>query len=169
MKNTIYTVKNGNGIAKLSKFEKSIYDFLTSGIEWEVGTSLSEKELKKQFAKWNDEKMTVSASSLVNESMCKKIAKYHAFKVQSGELSSKVIFQVRVNKAHGNFSLDILDACNLFDEYSEKELKEKAITKINPLEFISKYIEKHSSEIETIDGKNESITAIIDFLETLKD
>lgn len=169
MKNTIYTVKNGNGIGKLSKFEQSIYDFLTSGIEWEVGTSLSEKELKKQFAKWNDEKMTVSASSLVNESMCKKIAKYHAFKVQSGELTSKVIFQVRVNKAHGNFSLDILDACNLFDEYSDKELKAKTITPVNPLEFISKYIEKHSSDIEKIDGKNDTLSAIIATLESLKD
>lgn len=157
MKNTIYTVKAGNGISKLNKLEISVYEFFTN-TEFlsvvQVGDSYSEKKLKTQFAKWNNDKMTVSLNSLVNEKNCKTVCKFFASQVKDGMLKSSVIPVLHENKAHGNFSIDFVDSSTLEKEYTDKELKPIEKKTVDPTEFIITYMNKHREEIHIEDIQN---------------
>ena len=162
MKSTIYGVKGNGGISKLNKLEVSIYEFFTSK-EFlsvvQVGDSYSEKKLKTQFAKWNNEKMTVSLNSLVNEKNCKTVCKFFASQVKEGLIKSSVIPVLHENKAHGNFSIDFVDSSMLGNEYTDKELKPVERKVVNATEFIINYMNKHKEEIQL-----EEIQSAIDLL-----
>lgn len=151
MKSTIYSVKGSNGIGNLSTVEKSIYEFMTS-TEFlsvvKIGDSLSEKKLKNQFSKWNDEKMTVNVNSLISEKHCRNVSKFFCSNVKNGILASSVIPVVSENRAHGTFSIDFKSVETLKSEYTEKELSERKKTEAKkPVDFILSYLKKHSKEI----------------------
>ena len=151
MTNSIYSVKAANGISKLNKLEVSIYEFFTSReflSTVKVGDSYSEKKLKNQFAKWNDEKMIVTLNSLVNEKNCKTVCRYFALQVKDGFLDSLVIPVLHENKEHGNFSIDFVSSNALLNEYTENELTLKDVKKVNPTDFIINYLNKHQEEID---------------------
>ena len=173
MKNTIYSVKASGNISTLGKLEVKIYEFFTSK-EFlsvvKVGDSYSEKKLKNQFASWNDEKMTVALNSIVNEKHCKNVCRFFASQVKSGLLKSSVIPTLHENKAHGNFSIDFVDASTLSTEYSDKELTEKKKTEKDALTFVMEYLskEKTQEKITLDDARNDKINAIVALLETLK-
>lgn len=150
MKGTIYTVKSNGNVAELSEFEKSVYACIAEK-EYKIGDSISEKSLKKDFAKWNDENMTVSLSTVLTERNMTRIARYHAFLVKSGSIKCGFIFKVRENKAHGNFSLDVLSADTLNSEFREKELTQREKKTVEPTEFIINYINKHADNISLDD------------------
>ena len=157
MKNTIYSVKASNGISNLNKLEVSIYEFFTSDAFLsvvKVGDSYSEKKLKGQFSKWNDEKMTVALNSLVNEKHCKSVCKFFASQVKEGLLNSSVIPVLHENKAHGNFSIDFVDSSMLASEYTDKELTTVEKKKVDATEFIVNYINKHKDELNLNDIQN---------------
>lgn len=157
MKNKIYTVKANNGISKLNKLEISIYEFFTSK-EFlsvvNVGDSYSEKKLKIQFSKWNDEKMTVALNSLVTEKHCKTVCKFFASQVHEGLLKTTVIPVLHENKAHGNFSIDFVDATTIGNEYSDKELKPIEKKSVDATKFIIDYMNKHKDELKLQDIQN---------------
>ena len=143
--NTIYTVKAGNGFGKLSTLEKSIYDFLTSK-EFEEGFSISEKQLKKDFAKWNEEKRTVS--SIPNENNIKKVCKAIAHDVKEKTLSFSTVPNCRLNKQHGNYSVDFISASKLLEEFTEKEIKLIEKPAVNATEYLIGYMTKHKEDID---------------------
>ena len=166
MTNSIYTVKNLK-VGKLSKFEKTIYDILTARNS-EIGDSISEKKLKSEFAKWNSEKMTVNVNTLINEKIAKKICLFFAMEVKNGTKKSPFIYQVRVNKAHGNFSLDVISSSVLNEEFTDKELSVKESIPIDVFEFLQKYINKNAEAITASDNCNDKINSIVAILEALK-
>lgn len=166
MKNTVYSVKGSNGIGKLNKTEVAIYEFMTS-TEFlavvQIGDSLSEKKLKNQFAKWNDEKMTVNVNSIVTEKTCRNVSKFFVANVKNGTLASSVIPVVSENRAHGTFSIDFKSVETLSNEYTDKELTEKkSKASKSAVEFILNYLNKHSEELsdEDIETIKNSLNAI---------
>lgn len=173
-KTTIYTVKSSGSLGSLNTLENSLFEFITSKeflSTVKVGDTLSEKQLKKQFAKWNNEKMTVNCSSLLNEKNCRNVCKYFASSIQSGSISSSVIGKVTVNQAHGNFAIDFVSSDTLNDEFTSKELEKKTSKVKTPLEFVMDYLskEKNQNAIASDDTRADKINAIIDILNALKD
>ena len=150
MKSTIYTVKSNGNVSELTDFEKSVYACIAEK-KFSIGDSISEKSLKKDFAKWNDENMTVPLSTVLTERNMVRIARHHAFLVKSGSVDCGFIFKVRENKAHGNYSVDVLSADTLNSEFREKELAKREKKAVDPTEFIINYINKHSEELALAD------------------
>lgn len=146
MKSTIYTIKSNGNVSELTDFEKSVYSCIAEK-EYKIGDSISEKSLKKDFAKWNDENMTVPLSTVLTEKNMVRIARHHAYLVKSNSIECDFIFKVRENKAHGNFSLDVLSADTLNSEFREKELTQREKKTVDATQFIINYMNKHSEEL----------------------
>ena len=168
----IYSVKGGN-FGKLNNLENKVFEFMTSD-EFlkvvKVGDSLSEKQLKKQFASWNKDRMTVNVATLINERNCRKIALMFVYGVKTGQIESKVIPVVSSNETHGNFAIDFKSIETIDSEYTEKELTIKGKKEKTVFEFLESYLSKESVQIaiDMTEGKNDKINAIISILEELK-
>lgn len=173
-KQTIFTVKSSGTLGTLNTLENSLFEFITSKeflSTVKVGDTLSEKQLKKQFAKWNTEKNTVNCSTLLNEKNCRNVVKVFASMVKSGTLTSSVIAKVTINQLHGNYAIDFVSSDTLNDEFTTKELEKKTPKTKTPLEFVMDYLskEKNQNAIAIDSEKNTKIDAIVSLLETLKD
>lgn len=173
-KTTIYTVKSSGSLGTLNTLENGLLEFISSDeflSTVKVGDTLSEKQLKKQFAKWNNEKMTVNCSTILNEKNCRNVCKEFASRVQSGIISSCVIGKVTINQLHGNYAIDFVSSDTLNDEFTSKELTKKTVAKKTPLEFIFDYLSKENNQnaIASDDNKADKINSIIALLEGLKD
>lgn len=174
--NSIYTVKNGGSLPKLTKLEQSILEFFQDNAfqsALKVGDTISEKMLKNKFSKYNDEKMTVNGKTLITALMAKRVTTVYASDVQNGDFKSDFIFQVFENKAHGNYSVNVLAVAELNNEYTEKELSVKEKTQKSLIEFLSNYVEKNGDgiklELENNNDNKELLNGVIGMLESLKD
>ena len=167
----IFTVIGSTG-NKANKLEQKLIDFIFSGAflnTVKIGDSLSEKKMRIQFTAWNKEKLTVNVNSIINAKNLLKVAKLLAKDIHDGLVDVDCIPVVHINRAHGNCSIDFVASADYDAYYTEKETKPKA--KKDVFEYLTDYLSKEDNQIaiESTDGKNEKIDAIIAILASLKD